>query len=1003
MANLRLTADSSQLVSEVKKAKEALKTAKSEYKAASAEAELYGTKEAQLVNKIKSANQVQTTRTTALQTYQKAIHQLQTEINNWEKEEQELIQKLKEAQQANDTTKIKEYEAALAKLRTQIKNNQTELNSVTRSYNDVRTEMANTERQTRELQEELNDLSNTIEQVETTTSDTGENLDDMADGAGNAGMAVFSLQDALSTASSMLKDFGDLIDGITNKFEQLVVDGIEATATALVELGKYSLTTGIGFEASMSNLMATMGKTKEADEYGILKETAEYYGRTTKYSATDAANALNILAQSGLDANEQISTIDDVLNLAAAGALNMDIAAKYVTGSVKGFGDEMKNASKYADLIAKGASLANTNTDMLGVAFSTAAANANSYSQTADSLTLALLRLAEQNVVGTDASTALNRVMMDLYTPTSKAAEVLDQLGVKAYDDTHKAKDLNIVIDELNKALQGYDEESQNIIKNSIFSTFGLNAFNKMVVTSTEDVEKFKNALAGADGAAAEMAATMANNMKGSLDNFESAVEGFGIRIYDNIIPGLRKALDHATAYISELTAEFGSNGLGEAMEKISTAFQNFATKIPQLLSAHTPTIIKIFNSIIDVLVVVIDYLPVLIDTVLPQLLSIIESIAAKLPGFLERVMPVLVDGIGWLITNFPILIAGLYGLQGLTGVGAGLLDIGGIVAGIAVAAQAAGTSLAAIASAAAPVLGVIAAVAAAIAAVVAIVGTAWATSENFRNYCGTVLYDLKQQFAELTKTITDSVVRIMQDMGLEVQSAGDAMGVLLNLISKVATTIVFIISQIVSQVMTYLELIINAATSTIEAISSLISAFVSLVNGNLEAAAKSFNSFMGAVTGGFSNMWGILRDSCNDFGNDFGDFLKEMQKVVGNNPLEVTITSDLDVESFRQDMSLVASWGLPGLDESKFGPLFRDQYKDNSKKPNNNYIAQIESGINAANASINHWNTNSPVFNNNYVTNSPTYNWNTNEAGDENKFLKMSRETEAYGKYTSI
>ena len=235
--------------------------------------------------------------------------------------------------------------------------------------------------------------------------------------------------------------------------------------------------------------------------------------------------------------------------------------------------------------------------------------------------------------------------------------------------------------------------------------------------------------------------------------------------------------------------------------------------------------------------------------------------------------MPFLIDAIGWLIDSFPILITALYGLQGASAAGAGLLDIGGIVAGIAVAAKAAGTSLGAIASAAAPVLGIIAAVAAAIAAVVAIVGTAWATSENFRNYCGTVLGDLKKQFSDLTKTITNSVIKIMQDMGLEVETAGDAMGVILNVISKVATTIVFIVGQVISMVMTYIELFVNAFMASYETISSLIATIMALVNGNLEAAGKNFDNFLGAVSGGFSNMWGILRDGCNDFGNDFGDF----------------------------------------------------------------------------------------------------------------------------------
>jgi TP901 family phage tail tape measure protein len=1003
MSTLRLTADSSQLVSEVKKAKEALKTAKTEYKAASAEAELYGTKEAQLVNKIKASNQIQASRTSALQTYQKTIHQLQSEIDKWEKEEQELIQKLKEAQAANDTAKVKEYETALKNLRSQIKNNQTELTSVTKGYNDLRTEMAQTQKQTNELQEELNDLSNTFEEVEVISDDTGDGMDDFGDGAEGAATATFSLQDALSAASDKLQEFGELIDGITNKFESLIVDGINGTINALVELGKYSLNTGITFESAMSEVMATMGLDKTAAEYSKLKETAEFYGRTTKYTATEAAQALNILAQSGLTAEEQIATLPTVLNLASAGAMDLKTAATYATTSVKGFGDEMANASMYGDLIAKGASLANTDALMLGAAFSGASANAKSYSQSADSLTLSLLRLAEQNIKGTDASTALNRAMMDLYTPTAAAKEALDLLGVSAYDDYHKARDFNTVIDELNVALQKYDEESQNIIKNQIFTTYGLNAFNKMVVTSTDKVDEWANVLENANGAAADMAATMIDNLQGDLYAFTSATEGFGIKIYEAIVPGIRNAVQDGTKFITELTDNFEKNGLGDAVNRVSAAFTNFGTTIPQLLQTHAPTIIKIFSSIMDIFVVMLDYLPVLIDSVLPQLLSFVENLASKLPSFLEQVMPTLINGLGWLISNFPILISTLYGLQGLSTVGAGLLDIGGIIAGVAMTAKIAGTSLSGLVSAAAPVIGVCAAIVAAITAIVAIIGTAYATSENFRGYCSTVLADLKKEFADLGRYITDTVVRLLNTCGIEVANGAEAANVLLLAVEKVATTIVFLVSQVVTTIITYIELALNAFASSVDILTNLIMSFIALWNGNWEAAATYFNNFCNGVKTSFSNMWGIARDYAVDFADDFGVFLSEMKKTAANNDVKIKITSDLDVQSFKNDINLIASWGLPGFDPSKYNALM---LLTNGGKGSNASSVDVSNIMNSMdNIKANISNTNNNKVTSNSTTNNTTQNIivNTTDPMDSNELFKLSRDQLSTAKFTAI
>jgi len=157
-----------------------------------------------------------------------------------------------------------------------------------------------------------------------------------------------------------------------------------------------SVKTAADFEASMSQVAATMGKTR--DQITDLTDLAQRMGATTAFSASEAAEGINILAMAGLNAAQISDSLGTVLNLAAAGAMDMGSAASYVVGAVKGFGDEMGNASRYADLMAKGATLANTDVQALGEAVSYGAATAAGYSQTVDSMTLALLRMAGQNI-----------------------------------------------------------------------------------------------------------------------------------------------------------------------------------------------------------------------------------------------------------------------------------------------------------------------------------------------------------------------------------------------------------------------------------------------------------------------------------------------------------------------------------------------------------------------------------------------------------------------------
>ena len=180
-----------------------------------------------------------------------------------------------------------------------------------------------------------------------------------------------------------------------------------------------ALKAGTDFESAMSQVAATMGTT--TDKIQNLSKFAQHMGATTAFSATQAAEGLNVLAQSGLTAEEQMTALPEVLNLAAAGNLSLADSSTYVVGTLKGFGKEMDSAKRVTDLVAKGATMANTDVRGLGTALSSASATANSYGQNMDSVTLSLLRLAEQNITGEEAATALNRAMMDLYTPTSTA------------------------------------------------------------------------------------------------------------------------------------------------------------------------------------------------------------------------------------------------------------------------------------------------------------------------------------------------------------------------------------------------------------------------------------------------------------------------------------------------------------------------------------------------------------------------------------------------------
>lgn len=459
------------------------------------------------------------------------------------------------------------------------------------------------------------------------------------------------LKDAEGNASSSTSKIG----GAFKTVGKVAKTAMAAGSAAAAAFTKTSIDSGMNFDTAMSQVAATMGTT--VDKIGDVKAKAEEMGRTTKYTATEAAEGMNILAQAGLSADEQISGIGTVLNLASAGAMSLEESASYTAGAVKGFGDSMSNASYYADLMAKGATLANTDVRGLGEAFSGSAATAKNYGQSADSVTLSLLRLAEQNVTGSEASTALNRAMADLYTPTDNASKALDQLGVSAYKSNGEAKDFNDLVDELNGSLQGMTAEQKNNALATIFTTQGLQAFNKMTASSDATVQKFWKGIQDSSGSAAQQAATQLDNLKGDITLLSSATEGLELGFYNTFSGTIRGAIKGVTSEVSGLAEAMESGGISGAFSKLAQDAINFSGQLPGLtkiggdlinglisgVAQNSGGITSAVGQLLNNLASTISTgLSVLTSVGVNLLTTIASGMAQGIPNFLAQALPML-------------------------------------------------------------------------------------------------------------------------------------------------------------------------------------------------------------------------------------------------------------------------------------------------------------------------------------------------------------------------
>ena len=530
------------------------------------------------------------------------------------------------------------------------------------AYRAFQREVAVAESNVKRLDGQLEETNQTMRAASDSTDDLSDSLDD-------AGNETKSLSQEVETSESKLKRFGE----VAKEVGKMAAAAFKEIIGFAIDFGKQSVQVGADFDSSMSQVAATLGLTSEdirdnvegaGDTFDLLKDKAKEMGAATNFSASQAADGLNVLAMSGYSAQKSVDMIEDVLHLSAAGSMDMAQAAGYLSGAMKGFNDESKNSAYYADLMAKGATLANTSVAQLGEAMSSGAAGAAAYSQSADSMTVALLRLAEQGEVGSAAGTALAAAMKNLYTPTATAKKTLKALNVSAYDANGTARDFNVVVNELEASMAGLTEEEKNAKKQAIFGIQGLNAYNKMVVTSIEKQDQWAEALANSAGEAANQYATMTDNLQGDVDIWNSALEGFQIEISDKLMPTVRKFVRFGSDSLSKLTAAFKNNGIEGAAQALGEILSDGIMSIVDAV----PKVVDVGVRIVQVLITsLVQQSPLLIQSIFQIIESCVEGIAELLPTLLPRLTEALTQILQMLVGNLPMLLqAGLQLIQGL-------------------------------------------------------------------------------------------------------------------------------------------------------------------------------------------------------------------------------------------------------------------------------------------------------------------------------------------------
>ena len=380
---------------------------------------------------------------------------------------------------------------------------------------------------------------------------------------------------------------------------------VAGTVTAIGGLGVAATKVGMSFESSMSQVAATMGITVEEiangnESFEMLKQAAKDMGATTQFSASQAGEALNYLALAGYDAEKAVQTLPTVLNLAAAGGMELGAASDMVTDAMSALGDKAGTAESFVDKLAKTSQKSNTSVAQLGQAILTVGGTAKVLSGGVDEMNTVLGILADNGIKGAEGGTALRNMILSLTAPTDTAADAIESLGLKVLDANGNMRPLNDIFNDLNGTLSTMTQGEQTQVLNKIFNKVDLKSVNALLANSGERFDELSGYIANCDGAAADMAETMNDNLQGKMTILGSSLEGLGIQIYERLEGPLKTAADTAIESLGNIAESLSSGDLGGSIDKLAEAFGNMITKIAEGVETWLPRIITALTWLLE-------------------------------------------------------------------------------------------------------------------------------------------------------------------------------------------------------------------------------------------------------------------------------------------------------------------------------------------------------------------------------------------------------------------
>lgn len=497
----------------------------------------------------------------------------------------ELIQKLKTLNQdfEQNKSKVRELSAQLKEYEKELK----QLNSATNNGANANAEQRNRMQQLRDSIAGCNTQIGTYRAAQTA----------LRSEINSTNRELSEQQNAFAEASGAATTFGDVLKA--NLASDFIRNAIREIVDGLRQMAAYCYQVGSSFEAGMSKVAAVSGAS--AAELEQLTAKAKELGSSTKFTATETAEAMNYMAMAGWKTQDMLDGIDGVLGLAAASGTDLATTSDIVTDALTAFGLKAEDCAHFADVLAAASSNANTNVSMMGETFKYCAPIAGSLGFAAEDVAVNIGLMANSGIKSSQAGTAMRTFLSKLSSDLTITSEKFGELVVKTSNADGSMRGLSEIIADLRAALSQLNPSERVAAVSDIFGEYAKSGVLALINATEQDIAKLTNAIENCDGAASAMAETMQENVQGAVTKFNSALEGVGVAVYDKFKDGLADAVNIFTEALSEMSAEIDNNGeLGQSFESLADSFKSAATEIASLAKDALPDLVKGFSNVIN-------------------------------------------------------------------------------------------------------------------------------------------------------------------------------------------------------------------------------------------------------------------------------------------------------------------------------------------------------------------------------------------------------------------